>query len=232
MGQKTHPKGFRIGMSRKWDSYWYAEKEYRSLLEEDTKIRKYIMENYFQAAVALVEIERFSQRVRVTIHTARPGILIGRRGAGVEELRKSLEKLSKRTTGQIIINVQEVKQPELEAKLLGENIAEQLVKRIAFRRAIRQAAMRAMKVGAKGVRIQVSGRLAGAEIARSERIQMGKVPLHTLRADIDFAVSEAYTTYGRIGVKVWIYRGDAMLDVVRQERRVAAGVNAKESQVS
>lgn len=226
MGQKTHPKGFRIGTSRKWDSYWYAEKEYRSLLEEDTKIRKYILENYVQAAVALVEIERFSQRIRVTVHTARPGILIGRRGAGVEELRKSLEKLTRRSTGQITINVQEVKQPELEAKLLGENIAEQLVKRIAFRRAIKQAATRAMKAGAKGVRIQIGGRLAGAEIARSERIQVGKVPLHTLRADIDFAVSEAYTTYGRIGVKVWIYRGDAMLNAVRQEMSASTKVSA------
>lgn len=231
MGQKVHPIGLRVGSFRTWDSRWYAEKEYRSLLEEDVRVRSFIEKNHRNAAIARVEIERFAQRVKVTLHTARPGIIIGRRGVGVEELRKAVEKLTRRGTGQISINVQEVKQPELEAKLVGENVAEQLVKRVAFRRAIKQAAGRAMKAGAKGIRVQVSGRLAGAEIARTERTQQGKVPLHTLRADIDFAVSEAYTTYGRIGIKVWVYRGD-ITTPSRIERGRMAGADAKESKIS
>lgn len=231
MGQKIHPKGFRLGRFRNWDSRWFAEKEYRVLLQEDLKIRDFIEKNYKNAALALVEIERFAQRIKINLHTARPGIIIGRRGAGVEELRKSLERLTQRATGQITLNVQEVKQPELEAKLVGENVADQLEKRVAFRRAIKQAATRAMKAGAKGIRIQVSGRLAGTEIARTERTQQGRVPLQTLRADIDFYVSEANTTYGKIGVQVWVNRGDITPEAIRLERGRSFSVDAKESKI-
>jgi small subunit ribosomal protein S3 len=229
MGQKVNPVGLRVGVIRTWESRWFAVKEYKSFLEEDVRIRSYIEKNHKSAAVARIEIERFAQRLKVTVHTARPGILIGRKGAGVEDLRKAIEKLTHRPTGQVNISVVEVKRPELEAKLIGENIAEQLEKRIAFRRAMKQAVARAMKAGAKGIRVEVSGRLAGAEIARDERTGQGKVPLHTLKADIDFAVSEAYTTYGRIGIKVWVYRGDVSTEPVR---RLSADVNAQESKVS
>jgi len=228
MGQKIHPNGLRVGFFKPHDSRWFAKKEYRNFLAEDYLIRSFIEKKYKSAAIARVEIERFSQRIKVNLHTARPGIIIGRRGVGVEELRKAVEKLTHRNVGQININVQEVKRPELEAKLVGEKVAEQLEKRVAFRRAIKQAAMQAMKAGAKGVRIQISGRLAGAEIARRERTQQGKVPLHTLRADIDFYISEAYTTYGRIGVKVWVYRGDTTSpEKIRQDKGQADNAYAK-----
>jgi small subunit ribosomal protein S3 len=230
MGHKVNPIGLRVGIIRGWDSRWFAvKKDYRDLLAEDIRIRNYIEKNHKSAAIARVEIERFAQRLKVNVHTARPGIIIGRRGAGVEELRKAIETLTKRAPGQVSINVIEVKQPELEAKLVGESIAEQLEKRIAFRRAMKQAVNRAMKAGAKGIRVEVSGRLGGAEIARRERTSQGKVPLHTLKADIDFAVSEAYTTYGRIGVKVWVYRGDVSTEPIKLERRATASVNAQES---
>lgn len=206
MGQKVHPIGLRIGIIRSWDSRWYAEKgKYKDNLIEDMLIRKYIEENLSNAAIARVEIERVANRVKLVLHTAKPGVIIGRRGAGIEELRKTLERKS----GKVVqINVAEVLQPALDAKLVADNIVEQLEKRIAFRRAMKQAVARSMKMGAKGIKVQCSGRLAGAEIARTERTFEGKVPLHTLKADIDFAISEAYTTYGRIGVQVWIYRGD------------------------
>lgn len=206
MGQKVHPIGLRIGIIRSWDSRWYAEKrKYKDNLIEDMLIRKHIEENLSNAAIAHVEIERVANRVKLVLHTAKPGVIIGRRGAGIEELRKTLEHKS----GKVVqINVAEVLQPALDAKLVADNIVEQLEKRIAFRRAMKQAVARSMKMGAKGIKVQCSGRLAGAEIARTERTFEGKVPLHTLKADIDFAISEAYTTYGRIGVQVWIYRGD------------------------
>lgn len=206
MGQKVNPVGFRIGVIRSWDSRWYAEKgKYKENLLEDVEIRKHIKENIVNAAVSHVEIERVANRIKLVLHTAKPGVIIGRRGAGIEELRKVLEK---KTAKIIQINVAEVLQPSLDAKLVADNVVEQLEKRIAFRRAMKQAVNRSIKMGAKGIKVQCSGRLAGAEIARRERAFEGKVPLHTLKADIDFAVSEAYTTYGRIGVQVWIYRGD------------------------
>lgn len=231
MGQKTHPVGLRLGIIRSWDSRWYAEKaKFRTNLIEDMEIRKYIEKNLGNAAIAHVEIERVANRLKLLLHTAKPGVIIGRRGAGIEELRKSLEKKS----GKIVqINVAEVLQPSLDAKLVADSVVEQLEKRVAFRRAMKQAVNRSMKMGAKGIKIQCSGRLAGAEIARRERTFEGKVPLHTLKADIDFAVSEAYTTYGRIGVQVWIYRGDVQTrksadrrSSVRGEKEVTRDVNA------
>lgn len=207
MGQKVSPIGLRLGIIRDWDSRWFAEKDYAELLHEDIKIRKFIYKSMGNAAIAKVEIERRAQNAKVIIHTAKPGIVIGRRGAGVESLRKNLEKLVNRP---VQINVQEIKTPDLEAKLVGESIVEQIEKRISFRRAMKQAVYRCMKAGAKGIKVECSGRLAGAEIARSERLFEGRVPLHTLRADIDYAIVEAYTTYGRIGVKVWINRGEIL----------------------
>jgi len=206
VGQKINPTGFRVGVIRTWDSRWYQEKQYADWLHEDIKIRKLISEKLKGASASKVEIER-TATIHIIIHTARPGMVIGRKGVGIEELRKALIKLTKKD---IKVDVEEIKQPELDAKLLAESICEQLIRRVAFRRAIKQAIGRAMKAGAKGVRIEAKGRLGGAEIARKERAMEGKVPLHTLRADIDFAIEEAYTTFGRIGVKVWIYKRDIL----------------------
>lgn len=212
MGQKVNPVGLRLGITRGWDSKWFAEKGYKDLLREDIAIRKFLTRKLPRAGISRAEIERAANRVKLTLHTAKPGIIIGRRGAGVDELRRDLERL----TGKLLqINVQEIKQPELDAKLVAENVAEQLEKRVAFRRAMKQAVARSMRSGAKGIKVETGGRLAGAEIARSERTFEGKVPLHTLTADIDFATAEAYTTYGRIGIKVWIYRGDTMFPGMR-----------------
>jgi len=207
VGQKVNPTGLRVGVIRTWDSRWYQEKHFADWLHEDIKIRKLITQKLKGAAVSKVEIERTAS-IHIIIHTARPGMVIGRKGSGIEELRRALMKLTH--SDNIKVDVEEVKQPELDAKLLGESICEQLVRRVAFRRAIKQAIGRAMKAGARGVRIEAKGRLGGAEIARKERAMEGKVPLHTLRADIDFAIEEAYTTFGRIGVKVWIYKRDIM----------------------
>ncbi|MBQ7567828.1 30S ribosomal protein S3 [bacterium] len=207
MGQKIHPVGLRVGINRGWDSRWYQQKNYSTSLHQDLKIREFIMKTHRAAGITRVEIER-ANKIHVIIHTAKPGIVIGRKGAGIEELKKSLMQFVPSKT--INISVQEVKQHDLEATLVAENIADALVKRVTFRRAMKQATQRVMKAGAKGIRVQVSGRLGGAEIARSERAFLGKVPLHTLRADIDYAIREANTTYGTIGVKVWIYRGDIL----------------------
>lgn len=207
MGQKVSPIGFRIGVIRDWDAKWYADKNYTDLLLEDMKIRKEIAKQLDNAGVSRVEIERAANRVRITIHTARPGVVIGKGGAGVEELRKHLEKL---TDKQVHINIVEIKTPELDAKLVAENIATQLTRRVAFRRAMKQAVFRTMRAGAKGIKVMVSGRLGGAEIARSESYHEGTVPLQTLRADIDYGFAEAHTTYGRLGVKVWIYKGEVL----------------------
>jgi small subunit ribosomal protein S3 len=209
MGQKVHPIGMRLGITRTWDSRWYENKQYRNWLHEDLKIRKLLDGLSRSAAVARVEIERRANQARVLISTAKPGIIIGKRGAGIEELKARLEKA---TGKQISVNVIEIKHPELDAKLVANNIVDQLEKRIAFRRAMRQALQRTMKAGAKGIKVQCGGRLGGAEIARVERNFEGKVPLHTLRANIDYAQSEAYTTFGRIGVKVWIYLGEVLPD--------------------
>jgi small subunit ribosomal protein S3 len=214
MGQKVHPVGLRLGITRTWDSRWFENKQYRDWLHEDLKIRRELDGLSRSAAVAKVEIERRANQARVLINTAKPGIIIGKRGAGIEDLKKRLERV---TGKQISVNVVEIKHPELDAKLVANNIVDQLEKRIAFRRAMRQALQRTMKAGAKGIKVQCGGRLGGAEIARVERNFEGKVPLHTLRANIDYAQSEAYTTFGRIGVKVWIYLGEVLPDGKQQQ---------------
>ena len=207
MGQKVNPIGLRIGIIRDWESRWYAEKDYADLVHEDLKIREYINKRLQDAAVSRVEIERAANRVNVTIHTAKPGMVIGKGGSEVEALRKALTQL---TGKRVHINIVEIKKPDLDATLVATNIARQLENRVSFRRAQKQAIQRAMRAGAKGIKTMVSGRLGGAEIARSEHYSEGTVPLHTLRADIDYATAEADTTYGKIGVKVWIYRGEVL----------------------
>ena len=207
MGQKVHPIGMRVGIIRDWDAKWFAEKEYAEFLHEDLRIRKFISTRLADAAVSTIEIERATGRVNISIHTAKPGMVIGKGGSEVENLRKELNKL---TGKRIHINIVEIKKPDLDAKLVGEGIARQLENRVAFRRAQKQAIQRSMRSGAKGIKTQVSGRLNGADIARSEGYSEGTVPLHTLRADIDYAWEEADTTYGKLGVKVWIYRGEIL----------------------
>ena len=207
MGQKVHPIEMRVSIIRDWDAKWYAEKEYAEFLHEDLRIRKFIATKLADAAVSTIEIERAANRVNISIHTAKPGMVIGKGGSEVENLRKELNKL---TGKRVHINIVEIKKPDLDAKLVGEGIARQLENRVAFRRAQKQAIQRAMRAGAKGIKTQVSGRLNGADIARSEGYSEGTVPLHTLRADIDYAWEEADTTYGKLGVKVWIYRGEIL----------------------
>lgn len=207
MGQKVHPIGFRLGYTKFWNSKWYAEREYQTLLHEDLRVRKLVKQKLFHAGVSRIEIERSAQTAKVNIYTARPGIIIGRKGAEVEKLKKDLEAL---TGKQIYINIMEVKKPEIEAQLVAENIALQLEKRIAFRRAMKKSVAAAQRFGAQGIKIRCSGRLAGSEIARSEWYKEGRVPLHTLRADIDYGFTEAKTTYGQIGIKVWIYKGEIL----------------------
>ena len=207
MGQKVHPKGLRIGIIRDWDAKWFAEKDFATLLHEDIKLREYIKKKMFIAGISRIEIERAASRVKITIHTAKPGIVIGRGGTEVEALRKEIEKM---TGKNINVNIVEVKVPELDAQLVSEGVAAQLVKRVSFRRAMKQAVSRTMRMGARGIKISCSGRLNGAEMARTEWYNEGKVPLHTLRADIDYGFAEANTTYGKIGVKVWIYKGEIL----------------------
>jgi len=207
VGQKVHPKGLRIGIIKDWDAKWFADKDFSGLLIEDIKIRSFIKKKLFAAGISRIEIERAANRVKITIHTAKPGIVIGRGGAEVETLRKELEK---KTGKNVNINIVEIKVPELDAQLVAENVAAQLVKRVSFRRAMKQAVSRTMRMGAQGIKITCSGRLAGAEMARTEWYNEGKVPLHTLRADIDYGFAEADTTYGKIGVKVWIYKGEVL----------------------
>lgn len=207
MGQKVHPNGLRVGIIRDWESKWYAEKDYATLLHEDLKIRAYIEKRLVEASVSKVEIERAAKRVNVTIHTAKPGMVIGKGGAEVEVLRKQLNDISGK---RVHINIVEIKRADLDAKLVAESIARQLESRVSFRRAQKQAIQRTIRSGAKGIKTQVSGRLGGADIARAEHYSEGTVPLHTLRADIDYAHAEADTTYGKLGVKVWIYRGEVL----------------------
>ncbi|HLU23921.1 30S ribosomal protein S3 [Lederbergia graminis] len=207
MGQKINPIGMRIGVIRDWESKWYAEKDYATLLHEDIKVREYITKRLSDASVSRVEIERAANRVNITIHTAKPGMVIGKGGTEVEALRKALNQL---TNKRVHINIVEVKKADLDAKLVAENIARQLENRVSFRRAQKQAIQRTMRAGAQGIKTMVSGRLGGADIARSEQYSEGTVPLHTLRADIDYAHAEADTTYGKLGVKVWIYRGEVL----------------------
>ncbi len=207
MGQKVHPHGLRVGIIKTWDSKWYAGKDYEKFLLEDIKIREFIKEKLFLSGISKVEIERASNKARISIYTAKPGMVIGRQGSNIELLKSDLKKM---TESSIDINIVEVKTPDLDATLVAENIAAQLERRIAFRRAMKQCVGRSMRMGAKGIKIQCGGRLGGAEIARSESYREGSIPLHTLRADIDYGTAEAHTTYGRIGVKVWIYKGEVL----------------------
>ena len=209
MGQKTHPIGFRLGVIREWQTTWFAQRpeDYRNLVKEDMGVRDTINERFPDAGVSRIDIERGSSDATVTIHTARPGIVIGRGGQRVEQLRRDLERLTAR---RVRLNVQEIRQPELDAYLVARNVADQLVRRIAFRRAIRQSVSRTMQAGAEGIKILIAGRLGGADIARKEKAMEGRVPLHTLRADIDYGLAEAATEFGRIGVKVWIYKGEVL----------------------
>ncbi|MCP3742251.1 30S ribosomal protein S3 [Rossellomorea sp. BNER] len=207
MGQKVHPVGLRVGVIRDWESKWYADKDYANLLHEDLKVREYIAKRLVDASVSKVEIERAANRINITVHTAKPGMVIGKGGTEVEALRKALNDL---TGKRVHINIVEIKKADLDSKLVAENIARQLENRVSFRRAQKQAIQRAMRGGAKGIKTQVSGRLGGADIARAEHYSEGTVPLHTLRADIDYAHAEADTTYGKLGVKVWIYRGEVL----------------------
>ncbi|HQN19701.1 MAG TPA: 30S ribosomal protein S3 [Syntrophobacteraceae bacterium] len=207
MGQKVHPTGFRLGVHKSWDSKWFAAKDYAKLVQEDFMIRNYIKDRLFHAGIARVELERAANKAKIRIFTARPGIVIGKKGAEIEALRRDLESKFRR---EILIDIQEVRRPELDATLVGENIALQLVRRVAFRRAMKRAVSAALKFGAKGVRVASAGRLGGAEMARREWYREGRVPLHTLRADIDYGTALARTTYGVIGVKVWIFKGEVL----------------------
>ncbi|HEX6314019.1 MAG TPA: 30S ribosomal protein S3 [Gemmatimonadaceae bacterium] len=218
MGQKTHPIGFRLGVVKPWKSRWYAERQFGALLREDETIRKYMHRRLSHAAVSEVEIDRKPQKIVVTVHTARPGVVIGKQGSEVDKLRDELAHLTK---SEVSINVEEVKRPEIEAQLVADGIAHQLVQRISFRRAMKRAVQGAMRSGAEGIRVKVGGRLGGAEIARTEGYHEGRVPLHTLRADIDYARSTARTTYGTIGVKVWIFKGEVVED--RRGRTYSTG---------
>ena len=213
MGQKTHPYGFRLGYNKTWHSRWYAENNYADTLIEDVKLRKQLKDRLNHAGVSEIDIERSGDRMRLTIYTSRPGIIIGRKGAEVDKLRDDLVKQLKR---EVHINIQEVQRPELDAQLVAESIAGQLIRRVSFRRAMRKSMESAFRFGAKGVKIMVSGRLGGHEIARTEWYQEGRLPLHTLKADIDYGLAEARTSYGVIGVKVWVYRGDLLREKSRR----------------
>lgn len=220
MGQKVHPISFRLGYIKTWSSLWYAnKKDFSRYLHEDIKIRKHVMKAFAQAAISKVEIERASDKIRVNIHTARPGVIIGRKGADIDRLREDLQGIT--GNKEVHINIREIKNPSIDAQLISENVALQLEKRIAFRRAMKKAMQQAMDSGAKGIKIQTKGRLAGAEIARAEGYHEGTVPLHTLRADIDYGFYESKTTYGKIGVKVLVYKGDIIKrePIARPERR-------------
>lgn len=216
MGQKVHPYGFRLGFNRTWQSRWYAERNYATLLHEDIELRTDLKKRLSHAGVARIDIERAANKLKLTVHTSRPGIIIGRKGAEVDKLRDDLQK---RTGREIFINIQEIHKPELEAQLVAESVALQMERRVAFRRAMKKAIESTMRFGGKGVKLRVSGRLGGSEIARSEWYLDGQLPLHTLRADIDYGFAEARTTYGQIGVKCWIYKGE-MKDPTRPQDRL------------
>ena len=220
MGQKINPIGLRVGINRTWDSRWYAGKDYAEKLVEDLKLREYVTERLKPAGISKVIIERASKNIRVTVHTARPGVIIGKKGADIEKLRN---QLSQRAGGDVSLNIVEVRKPEIDAQLAAEGVAQQLEKRVSFRRAMKRAVQNAQRFGAQGIRINVSGRLGGADIARTEWYREGRVPLHTLRADVDYGTAEALTTYGIIGVKIWLYKGDIMEHdpMARDKRREA-----------
>jgi len=221
MGHKVHPIGFRLGVIYSWQSKWYADKNYTELIHEDLSIRRRIFKKLADAAISRVELERNANQVIVTIHTAKPGIVIGRGGQKVDELRTELEKMSGR---RVRVNIVEIRQPELDAYLVARSVADQLERRVAFRRAMKQAVTRTMQRGARGVKIQVGGRLGGSEMSRRETEKEGRVPLHTLRADVDFGQAEASTTFGRIGVKAWIYRGDILPEAPNRQPADGAGL--------
>ena len=217
MGQKVNPIGLRVGINRTWDSRWYAGRDYAKKLVEDLKLREYVEERLKPAGISKVIIERAAKNTKVTVHTARPGVIIGKKGADIEKLRKDL---SDRAGGEVSLNIVEVRKPELDAQLAAEGVAQQLERRVSFRRAMKRATQSAMRLGAGGIRINVSGRLGGADIARTEWYREGRVPLHTLRADLDYGTAEALTTFGIIGVKVWIYKGDILEhDPMAQDKR-------------
>jgi len=219
VGQKVHPYGFRVGITKNWKSRWFAEKDYSNLLHEDLNIRKAIKKRLFHAGISSIEIERFTQRMRITIHAARPGIIIGRKGVEVERLKKLLGNITER---QIHINIKEIKNTDTDGQLLSESIALQLQRRVSFRRALKRAMQSAMQGGAGGIKVMVAGRLGGAEMSRTEWYREGRVPLHTLRANIDYGFSEASTTYGQIGVKVWVYKGEQTSMHENEEQEVAS----------
>ena len=223
MGQKVNPNGIRIGIVKDWDAKWYADKDFADNLHEDIKIRKYLKDSLGAAGVSKIETERSKNRLKLTIHTAKPGMVIGRGGSGIEQIKEGLKGKTEKT---VDINISEIRQPDLDATLVAENIAQQLERRIAFRRAMKQSVGRTMRLGAKGIKVKVSGRLGGAEIARSEAYHEGSIPLHTLRADIDYGTAEARTTYGRIGVKVWIFKGEILPDKKQSQRAAAEGSEA------
>ena len=217
MGQKVNPISFRLGINRTWDSRWYAENQYSDLLQEDLRLRAYLEKRLAQASVSRIVIERPAKRARISIHTARPGVVIGRKGAEIEQLRRDIAKM---TSDEVHLNIIEIRKPEIDAKLIADNIAQQLVRRIAFRRAMKRAVQSAMRLGAEGIRINVGGRLGGNEIARMEWYREGRVPLHTLRADIDYGTSTAFTTYGTCGIKVWVFKGEILeYDPTAQNKR-------------
>jgi small subunit ribosomal protein S3 len=221
MGQKVHPRGFRLGVIESSDSKWYARREYRDLLHEDLKLRKFLKERLYHAGISKVEIERAANKAKINIYTARPGIVIGKKGAEIEKLKAELARLTKKET---FINIHEVRRPDLDAQLVAENVALQLERRVAFRRAMKEAVSRGMRMGAQGIKVHCSGRIGGAEIARSEWYREGRVPLHTLRADISYGLAEAKTTYGVIGVKVWIFRGEILTRHEEDQQKTALGV--------
>ncbi len=217
MGQKINPIGLRLGINRTWDSRWFARRDYGSLLHEDLRLRKYLMNRLNQAGVSRVIVERAAKKARVTIHTARPGVVIGKKGADIEKLRVEVGKM---TGSEVSLNIVEIRKPELDAKLIAEGIAQQLERRVAFRRAMKRAVQSAMRLGAQGIRINCSGRLGGAEIARMEWYREGRVPLHTLRAEVDYGIGRAKTTYGICGVKVWVFKGEILAhDPMASEKR-------------
>ncbi len=221
MGQKVHPKGFRLGITETWDSRWFARREYAELLHEDIKIRNFLKKRLYHAGVSKIDIERAANKAKINIHTARPGIVIGKKGAEIEKLKQELARLTHKET---FINIHEVRRPDVDAQLVSENVALQLERRVAFRRAMKEALARAMRMGAQGVRIQSSGRLGGSEIARTEWYREGRVPLHTLRADVNYGFAEAHTTHGIIGVRVWIFRGEVLSrQEEEQQQRVQPG---------
>ncbi len=207
MGQKVHPKGFRVGVLEGWESRWFAEREYATLLHDDIRIREFIKKRLYHAGIAKIEVERAANKAKINIYTARPGIVIGKKGVEIEKLKADL---AQRTDREVYLNIHEVRRPDLDAQLVSENVALQLERRVAFRRAMKESVTRAIRMGAQGVKVRCSGRLGGAEIARTEWYREGRVPLHTLRADISYGVAEARTTYGVIGVKVWIFRGEIL----------------------